>query len=315
MSSGRGRARGRATVAVRALLSCLVAIALATRASAEQGSDPGSRAAGRIATGKYHACAILGNGSVRCWGYGGDGQLGYGNTNSIGAHQTPAAAGPVDLGRGRTAQAITAGDVHTCAILDDGSVRCWGYGRDGRLGYANTNSVGASQTPASAGPVDLERGRTARAITAGGSHTCAILDDGSVHCWGYGGNGRLGYANTDNVGDTPATTPGKAGPVDLGPRRTAKAISAGNAHTCAILDNGTVRCWGYAADGRLGYLNTNNDVGDDETPRSVGPVDLGPGRTAKAISAGGSHTCAILDRKSTRLNSSHRRLSRMPSSA
>jgi alpha-tubulin suppressor-like RCC1 family protein len=295
MTAARHR---RAAVSACALLVLAIGGALPAGAPAEQASQPSSRAAGALDAGGDHTCALLAGGLVRCWGYNAQGQLGYGNTSTIGVDQTPAAAGPVNLGRRRTAKAISAGDFHTCAILDDGNVLCWGYGADGRLGYGNTRNVGDRQPPGSVGPVDLGRGRTAKAISAGGAHTCAILDDGSVLCWGYGANGRLGYGHTSNVGDR--QTPGSVGPVDLGPGRTARAISAGEGHTCAILDNGTLLCWGYAGDGRLGYENLNNDVGDDETPASAGPVDLGPGRTAVAISAGGSHTCAILDDGSVR---------------
>ena len=275
----------------------LVAIVLAlgagpTAAAGEQASDPGAAEAGLLDAGAFHTCALLDGGRVRCWGYSAEGELGYGNTNTVGVGQTPGSAGPVDLGAGRSAVAISAGDFHTCAILDDGSVRCWGYGAAGRLGYGNTSNVGDRQTPASAGPVDLGPGHTAKAISAGGAHTCAILDDGSVECWGYGGNGQLGYGNTRNVGDV--QTPGSVGPVDLGPGRSAVAISAGAAHTCAILDNGSVECWGVGGYGRLGYGN-GDSVGDKQTPGSVGPVDMGPGRTAVAISAGTLNTCAILD--------------------
>ncbi len=270
-------------------------------AMADQASAPASPAAGRIAAGMYHTCAVLTDGSVRCWGYGADGALGYGNTRDVGVSQTPASVGAVNLGAGRLAVAIAAGSFHTCAILDDGSVRCWGYGANGRLGYGRTSSVGASQLPGSVGPVDLGPGRTARAITAGGAHTCAILDDGSLRCWGFGYQGQLGYGNTRTVGATLATTPARVGPVDLGAGRTAAAIAAGTYHTCAILDDGSVRCWGYGAFGQLGYGNTNNR-GDTPTtiPARVGPVYLGPGRSAKAISAGGAHTCAILDDGSVR---------------
>ena len=250
-----------------------------------------------IAAGSFHTCALLDDATVRCWGFGGDGRLGYANTASVGDIQTPASAGPVELGPGRTARAISAGGAHTCAVLDDATVRCWGAGFDGRLGYGNTDSAGDVRTPGSAGPVNL--GGPARAISAGGAHTCAVLVDNSVRCWGFGGSGRLGYANIDNVGDTPTTTPSTAGPLDLGPGRTATAISAGGDHTCAVLDNGSVRCWGFGGSGRLGYANTDN-VGAVQTPGSVGPVDLGPARTATAISAGGDHTCAVLDNGSVR---------------
>lgn len=237
---------------------------------------------------------------MRCWGYSAEGELGYGNTKTIGDTQTPASVGPVDLGPGHTAKAISAGDYHTCALMDDGRVYCWGYGVAGRLGYGNTTNVGDTQTPGSVGPVDFGSGHTATAIAAGGAHTCAILDDGSVRCWGYGATGQLGYGNTSNVGDgSPDPSVASVGPVDLGPGRTAKAISAGAAHTCAILDNGAVRCWGFGGFGQLGYGSTAN-VGDKQTPGSVGPVNLGPGRTAVAISAGSQHTCVVLDNRSVR---------------
>jgi alpha-tubulin suppressor-like RCC1 family protein len=171
-----------------------------------------ARGAG-ISAGGYHTCALLDDGSVRCWGYGADGQLGYGNTNNVGEHQPPGSVGSVDLGPGRTATAISASLAHTCAIVDNGSVRCWGLGFDGRLGYGNRDNVGDHQTPGSVGPVDLGPGRTAVAISAGGRHTCAILDDGDVRCWGYGGNGQLGFGNTDNIGEF--ETPGSVAPVDL----------------------------------------------------------------------------------------------------
>ena len=274
--------------------------ALTAGASGEQVSEPASTAAGRVATGSYHTCAILAGGSVRCWGYGASGQLGYGSTVSVGDDETPASVGPVDLG-GHKAVAVSAGDVHSCALLDDGSVRCWGFGGDGRLGYGNSASVGGSpgSTPSKAGPVDLGAHK-AVAVSAGSYHTCAILDDGSVRCWGFGAYGQLGYGNRNSLGATPATTPGRIGPVDLG-AHTAVAISAGGRHTCAILDDGSVRCWGLAFNGQLGYGNTN-DIGatPDTTPGEAGPVDLGPGRTAKAISAGFDHTCAVLDDGSVR---------------
>lgn len=104
---------------------------------------------------------------------------------------------------------IDAGEEHTCAILADRSVRCWGKGVAGRLGYGNDGNVLA---PAAAGPVNLGPGRDARAIVAGDFHTCAILDDGGVRCWGFGENGRLGYGNKNNI-----FSPAEAPPVNLGP--------------------------------------------------------------------------------------------------
>ena len=251
------------------------------------------RTATALAVGDYHTCAVLDDGNVRCWGYANEGQVGYASRSQIGDNEAPGAVGPVSLGAGRTATAITAGGNHTCAVLDNGSVRCWGLGEFGQLGYGNTASIGDGELPSSAGPVDLG-GHTAKAITAGLAHTCAILDDDSVRCWGLGSNGQLGYAQTSGI-----SNPGVRGPVDLGTGRTARAITAGAAHTCAVLDDGSVRCWGLSDSGQLGYGNTIS-IGDNEAPGTVAPVFLGADRTAIAISAGGDHTCAVLDDGSLR---------------
>ncbi len=168
-----------------------------------------------ITAGGLHTCALLDDGTVRCWGDGANGRLGYGNENTIGDVGTPDTAGPVRLGPGRTAAAISAGEAHTCALLDDGNVRCWGLGASGRLGYGNPHNVGDIETPDVVGPVDLGRGRTAVAISAGKRHTCARLDDGHVRCWGDGANGQMGYCNQDSVGDD--ELPGSVGPVSLEP--------------------------------------------------------------------------------------------------
>jgi len=272
------------------LLIVAVACVLPAGATAEPASRPSSAAAAGLDVGRYHACAVLPDAKVRCWGYGGDGALGYANLNTIGDDEAPAVAGPVDLGAGRTAAALSAGFVHTCALLDNAAVRCWGFGADGRLGYGNTNSIGNDEAPGSVGPVDLGAGRTAKAITAGGAHSCALLDDDTVRCWGNGFNGQLGYGNLQNIGND--ETPGTIGPVKLGAGRTARAITASDSHTCALLDDGAVRCWGFGANGQLGYGSADN-IGDNETPETVDPVKLG--RRAIALSAGAFHTCALLE--------------------
>ena len=123
-------------------------------------------------------------------------------------------------------------------------------------------------------------------ISAGGSHTCALLDNGAVRCWGSNEYGQLGYPNTPNIGDDEPA--GAGGDVVLG--GPAIQISAGGIMTCALLATGSVRCWGYGADGGLGYGNTNN-IGDDETPASAGDVPIG-GRAVQ-LSAGVA-TCALL---------------------
>ncbi len=236
-----------------------------------------------IVAGGAHTCALVETGNVKCWGYGGSGQLGYANVINIGDNETPTSVGDVNVGG--TITQVSAGEEHTCALLDTGAVRCWGDGGNGRLGYGNTNSIGDNETPASIGNVDV--GGTVTQISAGRKHTCALLDTGAVKCWGDGGNGRLGYGNTNSIGDN--ETPASIGNVDVG--GTVTQISVGSGHTCALLDNGAVRCWGFGGSGQLGYGNVET-IGDNEAPANVGDINVGG--TVTQISAGNNHTCALL---------------------
>ncbi|HVI03303.1 MAG TPA: RTX toxin, partial [Enhygromyxa sp.] len=219
----------------------------------------------QIVSGFAHTCALLDDASVRCWGIANNGQIGYGNGNTIGDDETPASAGPVNVG-GPVAS-LGAGWYHTCAVLESGEVKCWGKGNEGRLGYGNVAWIGLVNTPASVGFVDV--GGTAVKVDGGTAHTCALLTDGSIRCWGWGARGQLGYGNVTNVGDN--ETPASAGAVEIG--GLAVDIAADGNHTCAIRDDGRVLCWGDGGDGRLGYGNLDW-IGDDEFPAAAGPVPL-----------------------------------------
>ena len=218
----------------------------------------------QIATGGDHTCALLDTGAVRCWGSGLFGRLGYGNTNAIGDDETPASAGDVDVG-GVVTQIATGGD-HTCALLDTGAVRCWGIGGLGALGYGNTDFVGRDGPPSAAGDVPV--GGVATRIDTGSNHTCALLDTGAVRCWGLGPGGKLGYGNSDRIGDD--ETPASAGDVPVG--GTVDRIVTGGGHTCAVLDAGGVRCWGSNLSGALGYGNGLTSLGDERLPMALGDV-------------------------------------------
>ena len=80
-----------------------------------------------------------------------------------------------------------------------------------------------------------------------GSHTCAILDNGELKCWGWDSEGQLGDGGGGSNTWAPSSTA-----INLGTGRTAVAVSAGNQHTCAILDNGELKCWGWDYYGQLG---------------------------------------------------------------
>lgn len=238
----------------------------------------------QIAAGARHTCALLATGYVRCWGLGENGQLGYGNTDSIGNDELPVTAGYVEFGVSIAELAL--GYFHSCALLTNGRVRCWGHGLYGQLGFGNTDDVGDDELPSSVAAVDV--GGTVTQLAPGAWHTCVLLDTGSVRCWGWNERGQLGYGHTNNVGDD--ELPSSAGDVDVG--GTVIQLTSGHYHTCALLDTGSVRCWGWNEYGQLGYGHKDN-VGDDELPSSAGDVDVGG--PVVWLTAGASRTCVVRD--------------------
>ena len=244
--------------------------------------------------------------------------------------------GHVHLGENRTAVAVVTGTKHnshgfTCAILDNGSVKCWGAASSGYLGYGKeiaTNAVTglphtqleythacmwntACRKNAGGQPSCIERcdrppnatldlgpGRTAVKITASVGHACVITDVGGLMCWGYNDRGVLGVDPalcTDGISDyCPSPTE-----VDLGLNRTAVDISTGFRHTCVVVGTGDVLCWGkpVTATGSSGKCCLG--YGTNECGITTPPVDrvinLGANRTAIQVSVGDAHTCAVLD--------------------
>ena len=185
-----------------------------------------------LSSGYYHTCAILDNGDLKCWGRDSNGQLGNGGSNTnLNAPSSTA----INLGTGRTAVAVSTGAYHTCAILDNGDLKCWGWGARGQLGHGATTSLNSPPSTA----INLGTGRTAVAVTAGADHTCAILDNGDLKCWGSDSNGQLGDGGSNANRNSPPSAP-----INLGTGRTAIAVSATDDTTCAILDNGDLKCWG-----------------------------------------------------------------------
>lgn len=269
------------------------------------------RTAKAIAAGQAHTCAILDDGTVKCWGENSKGQLGDGDTVRRGddAGEMGASLPRVDLGAGRTARAIALGSDHTCALLDDDTLHCWGNNYYGELGLGDSSNRGdaAGEMGANLPAVDLGPGRKAKQITAGSQYTCAVLDDASVKCWGYVGNGQLGLGNVANRGRLPGEMGANLPAVNLGAGRTAKVVRASLFNTCAILDDNTAKCWGLDWYGALGLgdnptISNLYDRGDGpgEMGDNLPALDLGPGRKVLAISVGSERACVILDDASIR---------------
>ncbi|OQW53501.1 MAG: hypothetical protein A4S09_07860 [Proteobacteria bacterium SG_bin7] len=251
-----------------------------------------------------HTCAVLSNQKIKCWGGNSYGQLGLGDLNSRGDDLRDMGVNLpfVDIGTNHTAKSVAAGGLHTCAILDNDTVKCWGYNNYGQLGIENTDNKGdeAGEMGDNLPVINLGTGRTAKKLALGLWHSCAILDNDTVKCWGYNLTGELGQGDITFRGTFANSMGDNITPINLGTGRTAVSITSGPHHVCALLDNATVKCWGGNSTGQLGKENTvtiGNDPG--EMGDSLTAVDIGAGRTALAIAAGGEgtegHTCVIRD--------------------
>jgi E3 ubiquitin-protein ligase HERC3 len=258
-----------------------------------------------LTAGYAHTCALLDDNSVRCWGYNATGQLGQGDTISRG--DEPGEMGdallPVTLGTGRSAKNVTAGGSYVCALLDDNSVKCWGYNATGQLGQGDTISRG--DEPGEMGdallPVALGTGRSANSLAAGSLHACALLDDNSVKCWGDNRGGQLGQGDLSKRGDGAGEMGDALMPIALGTGRLAKSVTTGGAHTCALLNDNAVKCWGFNLEGQLGQGDTSSrGVATGQMGDAMSAVALGTGRSAKGVTSAGANTCAYLDDNSVK---------------
>ncbi len=270
-----------------------------------------------ISNWSYHVCAlysglIYSNHKLKCWGYNASGQLGLGVSGSVGDSATELGYGLpfVDVGTGRYVKKVATGWHHTCAILDNDQVKCWGQGTYGQLGYGNTSSLGA--TSATMGDnlayVDLGTGRTAKEIYAFGYRSCAILDNNALKCWGRNITGQLGQGDVVNRGDNAGEMGDSLIPVDLGTGRYAVKIAGTESTTCALLDNGSLKCWGlgqtatysgvsYTYYGELGLETNNKTWGDgaSEMGDTLPTVNLNIGANSISDIVGGrAFYCALI---------------------
>lgn len=224
----------------------------------------------QVAAGRDHTCAVLPDGKLECWGHNNYGQLGDGVTDhGNGSEYGDFSPTAVEAKGISNATQVSAGYQFTCALLSDGTVRCWGLNRFGQLGDGTTDS--------SPTPVEVTGISTAIQVSAGFSYACALLSDGKIECWGHNNNSQLGNGLTDD----------SSTPVEVTRISTATQIAAGGFHACALLSSGKVECWGYNGGGALG-------VGSFDFDEHSIPVEVKGISTATQVTAGEAHTCALL---------------------
>ena len=217
----------------------------------------------------YHTCALLSNGSIKCWGFNGYGQLGDGTTTD---RYTPVTVSNAPTG----VVAIGAGSSHTCTLNSSGGVQCWGGNYSGQLGDGTTVQ--------STSPVQVSGlSSGVKQLAVGADHTCVLTTGNGVKCWGYNSHGELGDSSNTN----------RTAPVDVtGLTSGVASIGSGSYHTCAVLESGAVKCWGYNGSGRLGDGTTTTR----NTPVSVSGLTSG----IASVTGGDAHSCAVTSTNSVK---------------
>jgi alpha-tubulin suppressor-like RCC1 family protein len=215
---------------VRRILLILVCFAATLAASACKRRAPRVRA---IAAGHGHACALIEDGTVRCWGFNDQGQLGSGDTQARAVPtQVPGLHGVVQLALAENS---------SCALLADGTARCWGWNLRGQIGGGRTEQprTAPAPVPGLSGAVQ---------IALGESHGCARLRDETVRCWGDNSAGEVG----DSSGTRRTAATVVIDPQSGGPLTGVTSLALGMSHSCALMKDATVRCWGLDNLGQLG---------------------------------------------------------------
>lgn len=235
-----------------------------------------------VAVGDSHSCALQSDGMIYCWGSNSHGQLGN-PTQSQSLLAVPVCSDTTCAKRFSGAQQIHAGRFHTCALLSDGEVSCWGLNDHGQLGDGTTQDRQI--------PIQVKNLPSAVSIATGSDFSCAITHDRMVRCWGSNASGRLGSRPRDG----PETCldrvysgleePCSRSPLIVPNLFGVTSIASGHGHTCVALSDGKVKCWG---------LNMRGQLGDRTEFDQFEPTEAAVGARAIEISTGSRHSCALL---------------------
>jgi alpha-tubulin suppressor-like RCC1 family protein len=180
-------------------------------------------------------------------------------------YQPPAGSSTANL---TGVKEVSSAIYHTCSLINDGIVKCWGSTALGQLGYGITENTN--------NPTTISGLTGATQVSAGGAHTCSLIFGGTVKCWGYIIYSEQPGQRANLISHIPTTVSGLTG---------ATQVSAGGAHTCSLISGGTVKCWGNNYQGQLG---------DGTKAYKTTPVTVSGLTGVTQVSTGSGHSCALI---------------------
>lgn len=232
-----------------------------------------------LAVGKYHTCGLTSSGEVWCWGSNERGQLGASTSGSTSGL-------PVRVGGQTAFTAITAGELHTCALASDGASYCWGSNVNLALGVG-TVSDSCGGAPCAISPVRAAGTLLFGVLDAGATHNCGVDTSGVTRCWG---SNFFGESASDDFGTSAAS------PVTVPGGRTFTTLGSGYRSNCALDVVGSLYCWGLGEDGQLGTLALSSCGSGIMTFRcSASPVAANTSAAFRAIATGAAFACGITE--------------------
>jgi alpha-tubulin suppressor-like RCC1 family protein len=243
--------------------------------------------AAAIYAGTSHTCALMENGSVRCWGRNLYGELGLGVSGSVGTTNVPTDVPALVFTKEVSALDISTVSAHTCAIFTDNTMSCWGRNDTGQLGYGDTVNRGLTIKASDLPYVSVDSTQGPIFVATGNLHTCVMLDGLDAKCWGSNQAGALGRIDTTSIGAT--DLPSDWSVINLG--YSISGIANSNATTCALSADLGVKCWGDNRNGQAG-VKSPDYVARDTDVSTLDFIDFG-GLQFDSIVGGTAHFCGL----------------------
>ena len=215
-----------------------------------------------FSVGSYHNVILFDSGKVKSFGNNDDGQLGYGDVvrRGDGPNEMGDYIPFVSLGTGLIGLDVQVSRSSSCILFDNLDMKCWGVNGSGQLGKGNAVNQGDDNNEMgdNLSPIILPSSVIIDKIRVGWDHIGMISKAGSLYLWGYNSYGQLGIGSTSNIGDGSNEMGDYLIPVNLGVGRLVLDFGGGNDHSCVILDNFEVKCWGRGDFAQLGYGDTDH---------------------------------------------------------